>query len=146
MTLTPLKFLFNTKNQTIPRQSEFLIPSVLRTENTSKMQGLHLQGRELGGPISRDTAILSLRYPISRDTFSRMLAAPPNTVRYPPLVLSFTQAHLCDTPFCNVSRDNCAIPHKTSTKDFCDTIATSIARYAKYRCWASWEESKKQGT
>ena len=28
-------------------------------------------------------------------------------VRYPPLVLSITQA-----PFCNVSRDNCAIPHK----------------------------------
>ena len=33
-------------------------------------------------------------------------------VRYPPLVLNFTQTHLCDTPFCNVSRDNCAIPHK----------------------------------
>ena len=29
----------------------------------------------------------------------------------PPLVLSFAQAHLCDTPFCYVSRDNCAIPH-----------------------------------
>ena len=26
---------------------------------------------------------------------------------------------------------------KTSTKTFCDTIATSIARYEKYRCWAS---------
>ena len=33
-------------------------------------------------------------------------------VRYPPLVLSFTQAHLCNTRFCNVSRDACAIPHK----------------------------------
>ena len=63
----------------------------------------------------------------------------PKMVRYPPpLVLSFTHAHLCDTPFCNVSRDNCAISHfKTSTKYFCDTIATSIARYEKYRCWAS---------
>ena len=30
----------------------------------------------------------------------------------PPLVLSFTQAHLCDTPVCNVSRDDCAISHK----------------------------------
>ena len=59
-------------------------------------------------------------------------------VRYPPLVLSFTQAHLCDTPFCYVSRDNCAIPHKKQArKCFCDTIATSIARYEKYRCWAS---------
>ena len=28
-------------------------------------------------------------------------------------------------------------PTKTSTKYFCDTIATSIARYEKYRCWAS---------
>ena len=37
----------------------------------------------------------------------------PTMVRYPPpLVLNFTQTHLCDTPFCNVSRDNCAIPHK----------------------------------
>ena len=58
-------------------------------------------------------------------------------VRYPPLVLNSTQTHLCDTPFCNVSRDNCAIPTKTSTKEICDTIATSIARYDKYHCWAS---------
>ena len=28
-------------------------------------------------------------------------------------------------------------PLKTSTKEFCDTIATSIARYDKYRSWAS---------
>ena len=63
--------------------------------------------------------------------------------RYPPLVLSFTKAYLCDTPFCNLSRDNCAIPIKTSTKEFCDTIATSIAHYEKYRCWASklWSSS-----
>ena len=26
---------------------------------------------------------------------------------------------------------------KRSTKEFCDTIATSIAWYEKYRCWAS---------
>ena len=35
-------------------------------------------------------------------------------VRYPRLgtltVLSFTQAHVYDAPFCNISRDNCAIP------------------------------------
>ena len=58
-------------------------------------------------------------------------------VRYPALALNFTRTHLCDTPFCNVSRDNCAIPTETSTKEFCDTIATSIARYEKDRCWAS---------
>ena len=28
-------------------------------------------------------------------------------------------------------------PIKTSAKKFCDTIATRIARYEKYRCWAS---------
>ena len=33
--------------------------------------------------------------------------------------------------FCNRSRDNCAIPSKN--KEFCDPIATSIARHAKYR-------------
>ena len=54
----------------------------------------------------------------------------------PPLVLSFTQAHRCNTQFCNISRDNCALP-----QEFCDTIATSIARYEKYHCWASKSES-----
>ena len=34
----------------------------------------------------------------------------PKMVRYPPLVLSFTKAYLRDTLFCNISRDNCAIP------------------------------------
>ena len=58
-------------------------------------------------------------------------------VRYPPLVISFTQAHLCDTPFCNILRDHLRYPTKTSTKSFCDTIAASIARYEKYRYWAS---------
>ena len=29
-----------------------------------------------------------------------------------PLVLSFKQVHLCDTPFCNISRGNCAMPCK----------------------------------
>ena len=28
-------------------------------------------------------------------------------------------------------------PTKTNTKESCDSIATSIARYEKYRCWAS---------
>ena len=38
----------------------------------------------LSGPISRDTAILSLRYPISRDTFKGGQHSP-KMVRYPPL-------------------------------------------------------------
>ena len=58
----------------------------------------------------------------------------------------------CDTPpwYLILHRHICAIPHfatyrviharypiKTNTKEFCDTIATHIAQYEKYRCWAS---------
>ena len=67
-----------------------------------RMSCLDTSGRivsGLSGPISRDTAILSLRE----------VGTPPKWCDTPPLVLSFTQAHLCDTPFCNISRDNCAI-------------------------------------
>ena len=50
---------------------------------------------KLSGPISRDIAILSRRYPISRDTFSGRWAAPENT-----------------TPWHLVShRCICAMPH-----------------------------------
>ena len=38
-------------------------------------------------------------------------------VGYPPLVLSFTQAHLCDTPFCNISL-LCDTPQKQARKSF----------------------------
>ena len=59
-------------------------------------------------------------------------------VCYPPLRLSFTQAHLCDTPFDDISRNNCGIPYKKQTrKSFVIASATSLARYKKYRCWAS---------
>ena len=44
-------------------------------------------------------------------------------VRYPFLVLSFTQAHLCDAPLCNVSHDNCAIPHKNELEILLQGIA-----------------------
>ena len=39
--------------------------------------------------------------------------------------------HLSSGPFCN------PLTWKTSTKEFCDTIAISLARYEKYRCWPS---------
>ena len=38
--------------------------------------------------------------------------------RYPSLVFSLTQAHLCHTPFRNVSRDDCATPHKNTHENF----------------------------
>ena len=40
--------------------------------------GTPVEGEHLSGPISRDTAILSLRYPISRDTFQGKSALPQN--------------------------------------------------------------------
>ena len=67
----------------------------------------------LSGPISHDIAIISLRYPTSRDTFLGRLGLPQNGPIPPPLVLSFRPAHQCDIPFCNISRDTCAIPIKT---------------------------------
>ena len=58
--------------------------------------------------------------------------------RYPPLAPSFTETHLCDTPFCNISPDNFAILRRNKHQiAFRDTIATRIAQYEKYRCWAS---------
>ena len=33
-------------------------------------------------------------------------------------------------------------PMKTSPKEFCDTIATTIVRYEKYRCWATKSRSE----
>ena len=68
----------------------------------------------------------------------------------PPLVLSFTQAHLCKTLFCNVSRDNCAIPHKNKHEIVLRYYRYKYhMRYEKYCCWASkvagWKESSPDG-
>ena len=52
-------------------------------------------------------------------------------VRDPPLVLSFTQAHLCDTPFCNVSRDNCAIPQKKQARKSFAILSLQVSRDMK---------------
>ena len=53
-------------------------------------------------------------------------------VRCPPLVLSFTQAHLCDAPFSNLSRDNCARPHENK-------------RWDRYKHRAIWKASLSAG-
>ena len=79
----------------------------------------------LSGPISRDTAILSLRYPISRDTFLREVSAPPNGA-IPPLITSFHTRTSVRYPFCNISRDNCEIPHKTPSKQEIDLRCLSL--------------------
>ena len=91
----------------------------------------------LSGPISRDTAILSLRYPISRDTFFGRLALRQNGA-IPPSWYLILHRHIRAIPhFATYRTIIVRFPIKTRTNKFCDTIATSIARYEKYRCWAS---------
>ena len=61
-----------------------------------------------------------VRYSISRNTFSGKFVLPQNGA-----ILS--HRHTCAIPHCNISRENCTIPHydiETSTKEFCDTVAT----------------------
>ena len=65
------------------RLKRALLHGTKRPGSACPMQALHKFIKALSGSISRDTAILSLRYPVSRT---------------------------CDTPFCNISRDSCAIP------------------------------------
>ena len=52
----------------------------------------------------------------------------------PPFVLSFTQGHLCDSPFCNILRDTCATPHKTNTKIFWPLLRTVRPRQGTEIC------------
>ena len=66
----------------------------------------------LSGPISRDIAIVSLRNPLSRDTFLAIPAFTQHGAIPLPLVPSFTQTYQYDTPVCNISRDTCAIPQE----------------------------------
>ena len=76
--------------------------------------------QKLSGPISRDSAIVSLRYPLSRNTFSAIPAIPPQGA-IPPLVPCFTQTYQCDTPFkiCkHIARYFCDTPGKQARKSF----------------------------
>ena len=60
----------------------------------------------------------------------------PNMVRYPWYLVSYR--HIGAVPrFAAYRAIIVRYPIKTSTKEFCDTITTSIARYEKYRSWAS---------
>ena len=63
---------------------------------------------------------------------------PTNIVRYPPPWYLISHRHICAIPhFATYRVIIVRYPIKTSTKKFCRTIATSIVRYEKYRCWAS---------
>ena len=73
--------------------------------------------------VSHDIAISPSRYPMTRYPISGLSAPRKSTT--PPLIPSFAQTHLLDTP------------SKTSPKELHDTTVTNIVRYGKYRCWAS---------
>ena len=75
-----------------------------------------------------------MRCPISRDTLQGRLALPQNgcDARPPPWYLA-SHRHFCAIPhFATYRTIIVGYPINTSTKEFCDTIATSIARYEKY--------------
>ena len=94
-------------------------------------------GHCLSGPISREIAIVSLRYPLSRDTFSAIPAIPQQGAIPPPWCL-LLHRHMSAIPhFTTYRAMPVRYPRKTSTKMLCNTIAESIARFEKYCCWAS---------
>ena len=81
-------------------------------QKVSKNRGLSAAAKgaqRLSGPVPRDIAIVSLRYPLSRDTFSAIAAIPQEgaipplgaffytdiSVRYP--ILQHIARYLCDT-------------------------------------------------
>ena len=52
-------------------------------------------------------------------------------VRYPPWILSFTQAHLCDTPFCYISGDNSSIPPQKQARNNFAILSLQVSRDMK---------------
>ena len=80
--------------------------------------------RELSGPISRDITILSLRYPMLRDTFSGRSVAPQSGA-IPRSWYLVSHRNLCDISFCNISCDKCAIHHKNEHE--------RVLRYYRYK-------------
>ena len=79
----------------------------------------------LSGPISRDIAILSLRYPISRDTFLGEFSTPPKWCDTPPWYL-VSHRHICAIPhFATYRAIIVRYPMKTSTK--------MVVRYYRYK-------------
>ena len=68
-------------------------------------------------------------------------------VRYPPpLRYLVSHRHICAIPhFATYRAIIVKYPLKQTQKSFAITIATSIARYEKYRCWASNRLSLRSG-
>ena len=78
--------------------------------------------------------------------FFREVSTPPKWCETPPWYL-VSHRHICAIPhFATYRAIIVRYPTKTSTKKFCDTVAASIARYEKYRCWASKEGAFRKPT
>ena len=56
-------------------------------------------------------------------------------VRYPPLALSFAQAHLCDAQFGNISHDNCAMPHEKQARRTLAILSLQASRDMRAGFW-----------
>ena len=75
--------------------------------------------------------------------FLTEVSIPPKWCDTPPWHF-VSHRHICAIPdFATYRAIIVRYPIKTSTKNVCNTIPTSIARYEKYRCWAS--KPRKQG-
>ena len=62
-----------------------------------------------------------------------------------PMVVS--HRHICAIPhFATYRAILVRYPTRSSTKEFCDTIVASIARYEKYRYWASKPIAREETT
>ena len=84
----------------------------------------------LSGPILHDTAYYRCDTPYRAILFQGGQHFP-KMVQYPPLVLSFTKAHLCDTPFYNISRENCAIPPQKQAQKSFAILSLQVSRDMK---------------
>ena len=106
-----------------------------------------LESMQSGGaipPLKRGISAIPARYPMKT---RQMGAIPPSAILSRKGIARY--GGVSRTGPLSLHRHISAIPHfatyrailgrypkKTSTKKCCDTIAESIARYEKYRCWA----------
>ena len=81
---------------------------------------MHMCMRVLSGPILRDIATLSLRYPILRNTFPGRLALLQNGAIPPLGTYSFTRVF-----FTQSHRHICAIPHFATYREMIVRVSPS---------------------
>ena len=149
------KFFANTSGKCDENFANNFRPSISRKIGCKKLHEKNLskfhEPRNNFVFSMRDSGSMSAQH-IAR--WCDTIAAIPDIARYISgrLVAVSTRPKWCDTPpwYLASHRHICAMPHfathraivvqyptKPSTNEFCNAIAISIARYEKYRCWAS---------